>query len=98
MWTDTTRAHHARAGLTLPRWGGCRSSPDGIAICQVGGVDSHRAERAATMSKDTMIGVELAEHVCQVHGASMAGRVQFRKKLSRSHFRRFMAEQAPAVA
>ena len=49
------------------------------------------------MSKDTMIGVDLAKHVFQVHGASMAGRVQFRKKLSRLSFPRFMAEQPSAV-
>jgi len=33
--------------------------------------------------KDTMIGVDLAKRVFQVHGASITGRVKFRKKLSR---------------
>ena len=32
---------------------------------------------------DTMIGVDLAKSVFQVHGASAAGQVQFRKKLTR---------------
>lgn len=49
------------------------------------------------MSKDTMIGVDLAKHVFQVHCAAITGCVQFRKKLTRSHFRQFMAEQPPAV-
>lgn len=49
------------------------------------------------MSKNTMIGVDLAKQVFQVHGASMAGRVQFREKLSRRSFPKFMAEQPPAV-
>lgn len=49
------------------------------------------------MMKNTMIGVDLAKHVFQVHGALMSGHVQFRKKLSRSQFRRFMAEQEPCV-
>lgn len=49
------------------------------------------------MSKDTMIGVDLAKHVLQLHGASTTGHVTFRKKLSRSYFRKFMAEHPPAV-
>jgi transposase len=44
-----------------------------------------------------MIGVDLAKRVFQVHGASMRGDVQFRRKLTRAQFRVFMAAQAPAV-
>jgi transposase len=44
-----------------------------------------------------MIGVDLAKHVFQLHGATMTGHVQFRKKLSRPQFQRFMADHAPAV-
>ncbi|MDP1669676.1 IS110 family transposase [Phaeovulum sp.] len=47
--------------------------------------------------KDTMIGVDLAKHVFQLHGASMTGEVRFRKKLSRPQFMRFMAEHPAAV-
>ena len=46
---------------------------------------------------DTMIGMDLAKSVFQLHGASMPGEVTFRKKLSRSQFLKFMADQAPAV-
>ncbi|TDQ16893.1 hypothetical protein DEV91_12955 [Phyllobacterium brassicacearum] len=46
---------------------------------------------------DTMIGVDLAKSVFQLHGASMLGEVTFRKKLSRSQFLKFIADQAPAV-
>ncbi len=49
------------------------------------------------MTKDMMIGVDLAKNVFQVHGASMTGQLQFRKKLSRQSFPKFMAEQPPAV-
>lgn len=49
------------------------------------------------MLKGTMIGVDLAKHVFQVHGASMVGKVKFCKKLSRAQFRQFMAEQPAAV-
>jgi transposase len=47
--------------------------------------------------KDTMIGVDLAKRVVQLHGASMTGQVKFRKKLTREQFRRFMSEQAACV-
>jgi transposase len=47
--------------------------------------------------KDTIIGVDLAKRVFQVHGASMTGHVKFRKKLTREQFRRFMAEQSERV-
>lgn len=36
--------------------------------------------------KDTMIGVNLAKRVFQVHGASMTGQVMFRKKLTWEQF------------
>ena len=49
------------------------------------------------MTKDIMIGVDLAKNVFQLHAASMSGQPQFRKKLSRQSFPKFMAEQAPAV-
>lgn len=47
--------------------------------------------------KDTMIGVDLAKRVFQVHGASMTGDVKFRKKLTREQFRLFMAGQPASV-
>jgi transposase len=37
--------------------------------------------------EDTIIGVDLAKRVFQLHGASMSGQVKFRKKLSREQFR-----------
>ncbi len=49
------------------------------------------------MTYNTMIGVDLAKSVFQVHGALLCGEVQFRRKLSRQHFRRFMAEQGPSI-
>ena len=47
--------------------------------------------------KDMMIGVDLAKSVFQLHGATMAGQVRFRKKLSRGQFRAFMAAQPACV-
>ena len=49
------------------------------------------------MTKDTMIGVDLAKAVFQLHAATLTGEVRFRKKLSRASFVKFMAEQPPAV-
>lgn len=47
--------------------------------------------------QDTMIGVDLAKSVFQLHGASMTGQLKFRKKVTRLQFRHFMANQEPAV-
>jgi transposase len=47
------------------------------------------------MGEVTIIGVDLAKNVFQVHGAAADGSVLFRKKLSRPQFARFMAEQRP---
>jgi len=49
------------------------------------------------VSKDTMIGVDLAKSVFQLHAASMTGEPKFRKKLPRSAFAAFMAAQPSAV-
>jgi hypothetical protein len=70
---------------------------DGIAMCQDDGATSTNRERTTTMDNDTIIGVDLAKNVFQLHGASAEGHVKFRKKLTREQFRRFMAEQPPAV-
>lgn len=47
--------------------------------------------------KDTMIGVDLAKNVFQLHGATMTGELKFRKKLTRLQFQRFMAGHDPAL-
>ena len=49
------------------------------------------------MGEVTIIGVDLAKNVFQVHGAAVDGRPMFRKKLSRPQFARFMARQPPCL-
>lgn len=49
------------------------------------------------MEEVTIIGVDLAKNVFQVHGAARDGSVVFRKKLSRMQFARFMAEHPPCL-
>lgn len=49
------------------------------------------------MLKDTIIGVDLAKNVFQLHVASISGELLFRKKLTRQGFYSFMAGQPPAV-
>lgn len=44
------------------------------------------------MKEISIIGVDLAKNVFQLHGATADGTVLFRKKLSRPQFQRFMAE------
>jgi transposase len=47
-------------------------------MCHGGGVKRHRSGEDGEM-KDTMIGVDLAKRVFQLHGASPTGQVKFRK-------------------
>lgn len=49
------------------------------------------------MEEVSIIGVDMAKNVFQVHGATADGSVMFRKKLSRPQFTRFMAEQPPCL-
>lgn len=53
--------------------------------------------RMADMTTETMIGIDLAKSVFQLHGASMTGQVKFRKKLSTLQFRKLMAEHPVAT-
>lgn len=49
------------------------------------------------MNEVTIVGVDLAKQVFQLHGAKADGSVAFRKKLSRVQFARFMGELAPCI-
>src|SRR6056297_1514996 len=49
------------------------------------------------MGEVSIIGVDLAKNVFQVHGAAADGSVAFRKKLSRPQFARFMADHPPCL-
>jgi transposase len=49
------------------------------------------------MKKVTIIGVDLAKNVFQLHGAATDGSVVFRKKLSRLQFRKFMAARPACI-
>jgi transposase len=49
------------------------------------------------MDEVSIVGVDLAKQVFQVHGAAADGRVLFRKKLSRPQFAKFMAALPPCV-
>jgi transposase len=49
------------------------------------------------MDKNTMIGVDLAKNIFQLHIATMTGKVLSKKKLSRQRFKEFMETHEPAV-
>lgn len=49
------------------------------------------------MTNNTMIGVDLAKSVFQLHAASTTGQLLFRKKLSRATFAKFMKGHPPAT-
>ena len=49
------------------------------------------------MEQATTIGLDIAKHVFQVHGADGAGHVLFRKRITRVKLLSFLAAQAPCV-
>lgn len=49
------------------------------------------------MSEVTIIGVDLAKNVFQVHGAAADGSFIFRKNLSRPQFARFIADRRASM-
>ena len=49
------------------------------------------------MEQATTIGLDIAKHVFQVHGADAGGHVLFRKRLTRAKLLGFLAAQAPCV-
>jgi transposase len=57
--------------------------------------DCHLKE--ASMEQAITIGLDLAKHVFQAHGADVAGHVLFRKRLTRARLLGFLAAQAPCV-
>ena len=53
--------------------------------------------KEASMAQATTIGLDIAKHVFQVHGADAAGHVLFRKRITRGKLLGFLAAQAPCV-
>jgi len=49
------------------------------------------------MEQATTIGLDIAKHVFQVHGADSAGHVLFRKRITRGKLLGFLAAQAPCI-
>ncbi len=47
------------------------------------------------MSEVSIIGLDIAKHVFQVHGADASGRAVLRKKISRAKLLPFFAVQSP---
>ena len=49
------------------------------------------------MGQASTIGLDIAKHVFQAHGADASGRVVFRKRLTRAKLLGFFAAQEPCV-
>jgi hypothetical protein len=53
--------------------------------------------KEASMEQTITMGLDIAKHVFQAHGADAAGHVLFRKRLTRTRLLGFLAAQAPCV-
>jgi Transposase len=65
-------------------------------VCQGDGVELSLKE--ASVEQTITIGLDIAKHVFQAHGADAAGHALFRKRLTRAKLLGFLATQAPVVA
>src|SRR6516165_12613561 len=53
--------------------------------------------KEASMEQAITIGLDIAKHVFQAHGADGTGHVLFRKRLTRARLLGFLAAQAPCI-
>src|SRR6516165_3115834 len=63
--------------------------------CQGDGVEPSLKE--TSMAQVTTIGLDIAKHVFQAHGADAAGQVLFRKRITRGKLIAFLAAQSPCI-
>jgi len=61
----------------LKRWSGCSSTPPG-AFCWRGGRVKSNGWKVGEYAKGTIIGIDLAKNVFQMHGASNSAKLKFR--------------------
>src|SRR5215468_1166630 len=69
--------------------------PPTASACQGGGVKLPPKE--ASVEQVSTIGLDIAKHVFQVHGADGAGHVLFRKRITRAKLLSFLAVQTRCV-
>src|SRR6266404_4630091 len=67
----------------------------GVELRQNGGVVT--PQQGTPMSEITVIGLDLAKHVFQVHGADPDGRPVLRKRLRRGQVLEFFASLSPSL-
>jgi transposase len=70
-------------------------APDGIYVSRLTVSNCHLKE--ASMEQAITIGLDIAKHFFQAHGADAAGHVLFRKRLTRARLLGFLAAQGPCV-
>ena len=69
--------------------------PPTASVYQSGGVELPPKEES--VEQVSTIGLDIAKHVFQVHGADAAGHVLFRKRITRGKLVGFLAAQARCV-
>ena len=75
-----------------PEMGWMPLSPPTASRCAKLAMSKLKLEETASMREVTIVGVDVAKNVFQLHGAASDGSVVFRKKLSRLQFPRFDEE------
>src|ERR1044071_9013146 len=71
--------------------------PHPASVCHTGSGQTATSERGPSMEKASMIGLDIAKNVFELHGRSAAGEVVLRRSLKRSQVEKFFAKLPKAV-
>src|SRR5271156_772281 len=69
--------------------------PHPASVCHTGSGQTATSERGPSMEKASMIGLDIAKNVFEVHGRSAAGEVVLRRSLRRGQVEKLFAKLAP---
>jgi transposase len=72
------------------------TAPDGIISAKLV-VSIRNQQRGPSMEKISMIGLDLAKNVFQIHGIDAAGKVVLRRQVHRGQMEKFFAQLPPTV-
>ena len=72
------------------------TAPDGIIGAKLV-VSIRNQQRGPSVAKISMIGLDLAKNVFQVHGIDAAGKVVLRRQLRRGQMEKFFARLSPTI-
>jgi len=94
IWPATLRVDSLQAPENFSPWFDGVDAPDGISVPEWW---CCKPLEEASVNQVSTVGLDLAKHIFQVHGADSAGAVVFRQKLRRGQLLSFLATLPPCT-